>query len=407
MPTSLLRWIHVVAPLMATIALLAEEPQRATLPATANVESRTYQQDGRKVTERVVTTTVRQVEAAAPKRYKAAIFVTSNAGSAVAGQLGALEDLITSGVTEQGLSVISRDTALNAVRTLDGGRGASTRLDEELASSTSAVRLAQTLGADVVLHVTVTGYDSRKNKVDAYGVHTTNDERTLRVSYKLLDGGTGASLAADTVSARRSAQASATSSEANDGLLGDLMEEAAGKVAQSVKRRLDDDRLSSNSAAQGLVTVTIATEAADLMIPDVRIGAENTVALSESKFKVSPLSVTIEVDGVAVGSAPGSIQVKPGLSKLRLTRDGFKPWERTINATNGLSLVAALQLSEEGYARWRDATAFINDLKNGAKLTDGEARALEGKARMLEQSGFRVNTTQGVTIKETQSLFSR
>lgn len=397
----------LLLPFLAAFVHAAQEPQRTTAPATANVQSRTYEKDGQRVTERVVTTTVHEVETLPKPAVKAAIFVSNRSTCQEDNALGMLEDMIVSGVTEQGLSVIARDTALHAVRQLSPGAGENA-LDETLAQNTSAVRLAQNLGADVLLQVTLTDYASRENRVNAYGVNTTNNEKTLRVTYKILDGVTGASLAAETVSARRNVQTTANASEQNDGVLGDLIEEAARKVATSVKRRLDQGRLASASAVQGLVTIMINTEAADLMIPDVRIGAENTVTISESKFKVSPLSVTVEVDGIAVGSAPGTVQVRPGLSKLRLTREGFKPYERTINATTGLTLTAALEMSDAGYARWQESTAFINTLKNGAKLTDAEVKVLEGQAAMLQQSGFKVNvnTKEGITFKN-QSLFNQ
>ncbi len=403
MMTQRFRWMLLLWP-VAVLTLGAQDTQRS-VPASANVQSRTYQEEGKKVTERVVTTTVREVEAAKPRTYKAAIFLSNNANCEGADRLNSLEDMVTSGVTEQGLQVISRQTALNAVERLDSP-GAANALDNELSTNTSAVRLAQNLGADVLLHVTITGYDSKTNRVDAYGVKATNVQNTLRVTYKLIDGVTGASLAADTLSAKANTQATSTASEDNQGVMMDLMEEVSRKVATSVKRRLDQDRLAGANAAQNLVTLTVQTEAADLMVPDVRIGAENTVSISESKFKVSPLSVTVEIDGMAVGTAPGQIQVRPGLSKIRLTRAGFRPYERTINVTNGLKLTAAMQLDDEGYARWQDATTFLNVLKNGAKLTDAEVKVLEGQARMFEQSGFKVNTTEGITIKN-QSLFNQ
>ena len=66
----------------------------------------------------------------------------------------------------------------------------------------------------------------------------------------------------------------------------------------------------------------------------------------------------------------------------------------------------ALEMTDEAYARWKDATAFINGLKNGAKLTDAEVKKLEGEAKMLENSGFKVNvdTDEGITFTN-HSLF--
>ena len=81
------------------------------------------------------------------------------------------------------------------------------------------------------------------------------------------------------------------------------------------------------------------------------------------------MAATVEIDGIAVGTAPGQIQAKAGLHKLRVVREGYKPWERTVNFTNGQTLNVGLEMSDAGYARWKESPAFINDLKNGAKLT--------------------------------------
>jgi hypothetical protein len=334
-----------------------------------------------------------------------AIFTANRAGEAGDSQLGALEDYVTGKVTELDVRVISGETALKAVAGMAPG-AATNAVDAQLAEGTSAVRLAQTLGATHLLQVTISGFDSNTQTIAAYGVKTVNDERTARVTYKILDGNTGASLAADTVRVTKTVQQGSGMSDERSAVLNDLLAEAAGKVAASLKRQLDRGRITT-SAAQGNVTVTFTTELADVYIPDVRINAENTVTISESKFKVSALAATIEVDGIAVGTAPGKLEVKAGLHKLRVVREGFKPWERTVNFSNGQKLNVALEMSEAGYARWQDATKFINDLKNGAKLTDAQVKTLEGQAKMFENSGFKVNTSEGITINAgpSRSLF--
>ncbi len=346
------------------------------------------------------------VRAAAPVKTDSplvAIFVTNRAGEAGADQLGALEDYITGRVTDVGVQVISGETALNAVSSLAPG-AKETALDAQLAQGTSAVRLAQTLGATHLLQVSITGFDSNKRTVDAYGVKTTNDERTVRVTYKILDGNTGASLAADTVRASKTVQQSDVSGESLSNVINPLLDDAAVKVAASLKRQLERGRITVSEGAQGLVAITLTTELADVYIPDVRIGVENTVTISESKYKVSALAATVEIDGIAVGTAPGKIEAKPGLHKLRVIREGFKPWERTVNLSNGQKLNVALEMSEAGYARWQNATSFLNELKNGAKLTDGEVKVLEGQAKMLEQSGFKVDTKDAPQITN-KSIF--
>jgi len=367
--------------------------ETAVSAPVTKTETRTYVRDGKTVTERVTITTEKESESST-KTYKAAIFVSNRAGAAYDAKIASLEDYVTARVTDLGITVISRETAANAVAKIDGAAVNAT--DAALAQSATALRLAQTLGADYLLQVTLTGYESNRRNIDAYGVKTSNDDRTLRVTYKVLDGTTGGSLAADTVKVSKTVQQGAGNAATQLEGLDELLDEASLKVATSLKGRLA--RITAPAAAQGLVTVTLATEAADLTIPDIRIGVENTVTISESKLKVSALSATIEVDGIAVGTAPGSITVKPGLSKLRITRAGFKPYERTVNFINGQSLTVALELSEDGYKRWKDSTSFLNELKNNAKLTDGEVKVLEGKAKALEQSGFKVNTTAAPTV---------
>ena len=49
-------------------------------------------------------------------------------------------------------------------------------------------------------------------------------------------------------------------------------------------------------------------------------------------------------------------------------------------------------MTPEAYARWVSSTAFLNHLQNGAKLTDAEVKVLEGEAKMLSQSGYKVDT---------------
>jgi hypothetical protein len=390
MPTKL---TSVLSLLLFSFSTLLAQP---AAPANTTVQTKTYDEGGKTVTERTLTTVVKEEvpKPTKPTEYTVAIFVVNRAGKPGDTQLGALEDYITAHVTELNVHVISGETAINAVASMAPG-AKENALDAQLAQSTSAVRLAQTLGATHLLQVSLSGFDSSKKAIDAYGVKTVNDEETVRVTYKILDGTTGGSLAADTVRATKTFQDSDGMSQEHSSLLNGLLDEAAQKVAGSLKRQIDRGRITT-SATQGLVTVTLTTELTDVFVPDVRIGVENTVSISDSKFKVSALAATVEIDGVAVGTAPGPLEVKAGLHKLRVVREGFKPWERTVNFTNGQKFNVGLEMSEAGYARWKDATAFMNDLKNGAKLTDGQVKVLEGRAKMLENSGYKVNSTEGV-----------
>lgn len=334
------------------------------------------------------------------RTYKAAIFVSNRAGRDYDAKIPVLEDLVSSQVADLGFVVLTREATINSLKAFDPAVASLPQpadgLDAQFTNQTSALRLAQNLGVDYILQVSLLGFSNKLNKTKAYGVETETLEKTLRITYKVLDASAGGSLTGDTVRVETSAQQTANATIERDGVADELLDAAAQKVMTGLRQRIALNRIAPPAAKAAFVTVNVRLEAADMMIPDVRIGEENTVSIGESKYKLAPLNATVEVDGVAIGSAPGTVSIRPGLAKLRITREGFKPWEKTINAVEGQTLSIALSLSEAGYARWQDATVFINALKNGAKLTDAQVKVLEGHGKMLSESFSRMDTKENV-----------
>lgn len=334
--------------------------------------------------------------------YKAALFVSNRSGPDFDNKIPVLEDLLSSRLSDLGFTVVSREVVVDSLKVFDPAVASAPRpadsLEAKLTDQSSALRLAQNLGVDYIIQASIASLSLRDKHVAAYGVNVTNQETSLLLSYKVLDGVAGGTLLGDTVKVSTKEQQAAGAQIDRSGLVDDLLDEAAQKVVAGLGQRLARKPLTAPAAKAAFVSINLKVEAADLMVPDVRIGDENTVTISESKYKVSPLAATVEVDGVAVGSAPGTIQLRPGFSKLRLTREGFQPWERTINAVAGQTLTVAMTLSDAAYARWQESTAFMNGLKNGAKLTDAQVKAIEGYAKMLEQSGYKVDTDENIQV---------
>ena len=132
------------------------------------------------------------------------------------------------------------------------------------------------------------------------------------------------------------------------------------------------------------------------------------IQLGQNRLGIQVLDATVEVNGAAVGSAPGQFKVPPGINKMRITREGFNDWERTVNFYDGQKFNVALQMSEDGYARWKDTTAFLHEIETGKKMTDATVKVMEGFAKTLRQSGYRIDhrsdTRADVEIKG-KSLF--
>jgi tmRNA-binding protein len=340
--------------------------------------------------------------AAAAKTYVAAVVVSNRADAKYDDQVSALEDLLSARLADLGFKLVSRELVASNLRSFTppdapkdaASAKAAAAAEAAFVDQSSALRLAQSLGADYLLHASITSYAETKRNVTAYGNTLANHDYTLRVAYKLLDANAGGALTGDVVKAVRTEQGNANSSATVGGIFADLLDDATVQIVSSLRTRRDAGRIAAAAPAAKTVTITLNLEAGDLFIPDVRINAENVVSVGESKFKVAPLAATVEVDGAAVGTAPGKITLKPGFSRLRVSRDGYETWERVINAVEGQTLSIALVMTEAGLKRFKESTTFLNDLKNGAKLTDAEVKRIEGEAKSLENSYFRVDTKE-------------
>lgn len=377
-----------------------------------------------------------------PPIRKAAIFVENRAGAALNDKVSVLEDFLSSRVTEKGFSIISRELAVAALKrtdlvleqdrsrqTADGNKTTSesqkakiyvtsgtTELDKKLSDNTTALRLAQNLGADYLLAASIATYGTEKKTFTDGALKTVNVIHTMRVSYKVLEASQGGSVIGDTVKASKAVRFTENSLTESSEVLNELLDDAANQVAENIGKKQASAALATLPVKPGTVEFGITCGMTDMTMqpinfPAVRVKADGTAVLERDKAEVQAVDVSVELDGVILGSAPGQFKAAPGLHKIRLTREGFKDWERTINIVEGQKLRVAMQMTEAGYARWKanslflyalekDYSTFIYALEKdkkvtdatldiAKKLTDGEVKVLEGKAQLLRQSGFK------------------
>ena len=276
-----------------------------------------------------------------------------------------------------------------------------TRLDQALSDNTSALRLAQNLGADFILIPAITTYGTKKSTFNGDGVSTINVTHTLRVSYKIAEAGTGGEIKGGMVTAVRTIRQSSSLQVDDTDVINELLDDAADQLADTLAQNANS--LPATVAKDKMVSFKIACSMTDprqqpILVSALGISADDHVIVTNQPIAVQPLDVTVELDGVAIGSAPGAFQAYPGLHKLRLSREGFDAWERTVNIYDGQTLRVALQMSAAGYARWADATAFLATLDNQHKLTDAEAEKIRGLAKFYSESHYRVDTKENVQI---------
>ncbi|MGA2786849.1 MAG: PEGA domain-containing protein [Verrucomicrobiota bacterium] len=276
-----------------------------------------------------------------------------------------------------------------------------TKLDQALSDNTSALRLAQNLGADFILIPSLTTYGTERKAYTGDGISTVNVTHTLRVSCKIVEAGAGGAVKGDMVTATKTIRQSGNLSVDSSEVINELLDDAAGQLAGALVQNAGS--LPTEVAKDKQVNFSIVCSMTDIKdlpitVPDVQVTADKRVVKTNAPIEVQPLDVTVELDGVAIGSAPGTFQAFPGLHKLRLSREGFKDWERTVNVYAGQKLRLALQMSDEGYARWEQNMAFLQLLQDDRKLTDAEAKKIEGIAKFWSESHYRVDTKENVKI---------
>ena len=341
---------------------------------------------------------------------KIAIIVQNRASAGLNEKVAVLEDLVASRVAGQGFSVISRDDVTRSLKNYANGKepnGELTALDRSLEDNSSALRLAQNLGADYILVPSIVSLGTEKKNYNGNGISTLNITHRLRVSYKIVEGNQGGAVRGGAfVSEQNVRQTDGLQTESSD-IVNELLDDAAQQLADAIVE--SGKSLPTEVAKAALVNFSVACSMTDprqqpVLISVLGITADNKVVLTNQPVAVQAMDVTVELDGVALGSAPATLQGRPGLHKIRLSREGFDAWERTINIYDGQKLRVALQMSDAGYARWADTTAFLAGLDANRKLTDAEVNRINGLAEFFKNSHYRVDTKENVHVTY-KSLF--
>lgn len=338
--------------------------------------------------------------ATAQRPVRMAIFVKQRPGTVPDDKVATFEDLVAAACTGPGVEIVRREDVVNAVNRLaPTGPNAGTagpdaeRVDRLLSDRTSAVQLAGQLRADMLLTASVSQLIKARRRLDdaSTGVATDVEQWTLVTTYGVIDGTSGASLAAGTVQsdfARRDSKELKVEVDAVDSLLRD----AAVRIGPGVRATVDSAR-ARLATAGAEVRVRLDAVLADLSVPDVRKDASGEYVVGANRYDLQPMAVQVTVDGFAAGNCPGELPMRPGPHKARFERPGLEPVELTINAREGLAVTVPMQLSPEGRANWQRDAKFFNDLKNGAVLRDADLIKVRAVADFLRNSNVRLDTS--------------
>ena len=358
------------------------------------------------VVERKVYETTKTYQQDTPRdvQRKIAIIVQNRGSAAFNDKVPVLEDLVSSRVAGKGFSVISRDDVTRSLKDYSTGKdpnGELGALDRSLEDNSSALRLAQNLGADYILVPSIVSLGTEKKNYSGNGINTLNITHKLRVTYKIVEAGQGGAVRGGAFTSEKTIRQTPDLQTDSSDVINELLDDAAEQLADAIVQNAPS--LPAEAAKAAMVNFNVSCSMTDprqqpILISALGITADNHVVLTNQPIAVQAMDVTVELDGVALGSAPGSFQGRPGLHKIRLSREGFDPWERTVNIYEGQNLRVALQMSNAGYARWADTTAFLATLDANRKLTDAEVKRIEGIAEFFKNSHYRVDTKENIKI---------
>ncbi len=364
------------------------------------------------VVERKVYETTKTYQQDTPRdaQRKIAIIVQNRGSAELNDKVPALEDLVSSRVAGKGFSVISRDDVTRSLKNYSTGKdpnGELGALDRSLEDNSSALRLAQNLGADYILVPSLVSLGTEKKNYSGNGINTLNITHRLRVTYKIVEAGQGGAVRGGAFTSEKTIRQTPDLQTDSSDVINELLDDAAEQLADAIAQNAPS--LPAEVAKAAMVNFSVSCSMTDprqqpILISALGITADNHVVLTNQPMAVQAMDVTVELDGVALGSAPGTFQGRPGLHKIRLSREGFDPWERTINIYEGQNLRVALQMSNAGYARWADTTAFLATLDANRKLTDAEVKRIEGIAEFFKNSHYRVDTKENIHVTY-KSLF--
>lgn len=336
---------------------------------------------------------------------RAAIFVR-NRVQGLDGRVGVLQDLLSARVTgEARFSIVSRENVINSVRAMaeegpNVGHDVDPKedLDRILSNRASALRLGQLMQADYILIASITSYTSNTHHVRQQNVDQRIRQEHLMATYEIVDTALGGTLAANVARVEKRTRLAGYEVEPDN--INDLLDDASKQLASALAEQVKRKEIRQRAGRPELVPLTVFCTIEDLTIPDVVRDENGDWVIAKDRHPMTLMDVTIELNGAAEGSAPGTVRVEPGLSRLRLSRTGFRPIEQTVNIRQetGLELSVAMQMTDETRHRMLENMAFFEDLRINQKLTDAHVEVLEGYAQMLRQSGYRVDIKHDITI---------
>ena len=115
------------------------------------------------------------------------------------------------------------------------------------------------------------------------------------------------------------------------------------------------------AAATALVAFKVTTSI-DKVVTELESQTKGTKGELLAELRKVVGGATVELDGAVIGSCPGEFRAAPGLHQIKISRQWMQDYTATVNIVEGLQLDVAMELSEQGLAKWGSAEAIRADV---------------------------------------------
>ena len=284
--------------------------------------------------------------------------------------------------------------------------------DKNLFESASGLRIAEIIGADYIVATSIASFGAEKKSFKGYGVKTDSIVYILQCNYNLFESSMGVGSTGGTSVASKTIRQSQNLKIESTDIINELLDQVAGDIALQLEQKNKSGKI---VAKQNLKTdVIFDCVLSDFSFPEI--------ILENGKYKVGANSIpvgikyiTLEIDGIAQ-NANEKLKLTRGIHVVRINQKDIEPIEKTINVIenpDGQKFYFSLGLSDSARIRLKDDMAFIQAIKERAKasddrriLTEAEAERLRGCAKMLEQSGYKIDIDH-IPETKVQSIFGQ
>ncbi len=288
-----------------------------------------------------------------PVNPKIAIFVKNQ--TRVAGmddEVDGVRDRISAELAGAGLIVLDKAEIADGfnrfkVTTAEERSG----LVEGIFTGGSTVRVAQMLGCDYIMLVSIIGA--------SHTSRTAGDKPvtifTLRMSTKVNEAAQGSSVYGSNWTNKLPVPGQYTDGGDALNYYNDLFDQWATATGEEIAQKAPTWRRGP-AADTALAEFSVSTTV-DELIQGLEGGVRAPNELLDEMRRLVG-GVTVEIDGATVGSSPGTFKATPGLHQMRVTRQWMQPWQQTVNIQPGATFRVALELSDAGLQRYRSLEGF-------------------------------------------------